>query len=255
MSENVLTSLEGGVLTVRMQRPEKKNALTAAMYTALAGAIDQAADDRTVRVVVIAGVEGAFTAGNDLDDFLNHPPRDADAPVHRFVTALATTEVPLVAAVDGLAVGIGTTLLLHCEQVLATERSRFSLPFVNLGLVPENGSSMLLAQSCGYRKAAELLMLGEPFTAADALACGIVSRLVPSAELDSEAQALACKLAAKPRGALRATKRLMRRPAEPLDVRIAAESKQFALFLDSPEAKEAFTAFLEKRAPDFTQFD
>ncbi|MDX1379608.1 MAG: enoyl-CoA hydratase [Xanthomonadales bacterium] len=254
MSEHILTHLEDGILTLRMQRPEKKNALTGAMYASLAEAIGGDAGERGVRVVVIAGVEGAFTAGNDLEDFLNNPPRDAEAPVNRFITALATTDLPLVAAVDGLAVGIGTTLLLHCEQVLATGRSRFSLPFVNLGLVPENGSSLLLVQSCGYRKAAELLMLGEPFSAADALDCGIVSRLVEPAELESEARALARKLAARPRDALRATKRLMRRPAEPLAARIEAESKLFAQFLGSPEAKEAFTAFLEKRPPDFSRF-
>jgi len=249
MSEHVVTRLEDGVLTLRMQRPEKKNALTAAMCATLAEALEGAADERAVRVVVIAGVEGAFTAGNDLDDFLNNPPRDAEAPVNRFINALVTTELPLVAAVDGLAVGIGTTLLLHCEQVLATERSRFSMPFVNLGLVPENGSSLLLVRACGYHKAAELLMLGEPFTANDALDCGIVSRLVSPADLESEAQALARKLAAKPRDALRATKRLMRRPSEPLGARIEIESRLFAQFLGSPEAKEAFTAFLEKRPP------
>lgn len=255
MSEHVMTCLEEGVLSIRLQRPEKKNALTADMYAALADAIGQAGVDPAVRVVLVGGVEGIFTAGNDLEDFLRHPPRDEQAPVHRFISALAATDLPLVAAVDGAAVGIGTTLLLHCDQVFASDRARFSLPFVNLGLVPEAGSSLLLAQACGYRKAAELLMLGEPFGAADALEYGIVSRVLPAAELDDAALAAARKLAAKPRGALRATKRLLRRPAEPLADRLHAEARVFGQCLESPEAREAFSAFLEKRQPDFSQFD
>lgn len=255
MSDNVLTRLEDGVLTVLLQRPEKKNALTAEMYAALADAVEGAGEERAVRAVVIGGGEGVFTAGNDLEDFLHNPPREPDAPVHRFMMALAATDIPLVAAVDGIAVGIGTTMLLHCDCVLASERARFSLPFVNLGLVPEAGSSMLLVQCCGYRKAAELLMLGEPFAADRALECGIVTRVVPVGDLADEARAVARQLAAKPREALRATKRLMRRPAESLAARIQREAEDFARFLASPEAQEAFTAFIEKRAPDFSKFE
>lgn len=255
MSEQVRIDLEEGVLSVSLQREEKKNALTADMYSALAGAIEDAGRDPAVRVFLLSGSGGAFTAGNDLQDFLHNPPRDADAPVHCFISALAATDLPLVAAVDGIAVGIGTTMLLHFDQVLASDRARFSLPFVNLALPPEAGSSMLLVEACGYRKAAELLMLGEVFDAAEAQACGIVSRVVPAADLAAEALAIARQLAAKPRAALRATKRLMRRPKEPLTDRVRAESEIFAQCLQSPAAKEAFAAFLEKRSPDFSRFD
>jgi enoyl-CoA hydratase/carnithine racemase len=255
MSEQVTARTEDGVLCISMQRAEKKNALTAEMYAALANTLERAAQDPAVRVALISGAEGVFTAGNDLEDFLRNPPLDEMAPVHRFISLLATTDLPLVAAVDGAAVGIGTTMLLHCELVFASERARFMLPFVNLGLVPEAGSSMLLAEGCGYRKAAELLMLGDAIGADEALACGIVSRIVASADLHPTALAAAQKLAAKPRAALRATKRLMRRPKEPLEQRLRAESRVFAACLQSAEAKEAFNAFLGKRAPDFSRFD
>lgn len=255
MTEHVTTRIEDGVLCISLQRVEKKNALTSQMYAALADTLQRAASDRAVRVALIAGAEGVFTAGNDLEDFLRNPPLDEQAPVHRFISLLATTDLPLVAAVDGAAVGIGTTMLLHCEQVFASERARFILPFVNLGLVPEAGSSMLLVESCGYRKAAELLMLGEAIDAAEALACGIVSRIVPAAELYATALSAARQLAAKPRAALRATKRLMRRPREPLEQRLQAENRIFAECLESAEAREAFSAFLEKRVPDFSRFD
>ena len=255
MTDHVLTGLDGGVLTVRLNRPEKKNALTADMYAAMADALDRAGSDRNVKTVLFCGAGGVFTAGNDLGDFLNDPPTDPDAPVHRFVEAMVTTDVPIVAAVDGVAVGIGTTMLLHFEQVFATERCRFSLPFINLALVPEAGSSLLLAEACGYRNAAELLMLGEPFNGVQAKHYGIVSHLCEPADLESRATELARKLAAKPRDALRATKRLMRRPGEPLSRRIEMEMQQFAEMLAAPAAKEAFTAFLEKREPDFEPYN
>ncbi|MGD8578401.1 MAG: enoyl-CoA hydratase [Lysobacterales bacterium] len=255
MNALVETELERGVLTVRLNRPEKKNALTGEMYTALADAIDRGARDRAVRVLLVTGTAGVFTAGNDIADFLTPPDPGEERPVNRFLLALARTEVPLVAAVDGMAVGVGTTMLLHFDQVFATERARFSLPFINLGLVPEAGSSMLLVETCGYRKAAELLMLGESFSAQEAQRYGIVNRLYSEASLLGEATAAARALAAKPRSALRATKRLMRRPSEPLETRIHEESLKFFEALQSPEAREALKAFLEKREPDFTQFD
>lgn len=168
---------------------------------------------------------------------------------------MAATDVPIVAAVDGVAVGIGTTMLLHFDQVFATRNARFSLPFINLALVPEAGSSMLLVEACGYRKAAELLMLGEPFTAQQALEYGIVSQLCEPDELMARTLEAAHRLAAKPKDALRATKRLLRRPREPLAQRVQAEGELFSRGLESPAAKEAMNAFFEKRAPDFEQFD
>ena len=255
MTEHVLTELDGGVLTIRMNRPEKKNALTADMYAVMADAFERARSDRAVKVLLVTGSDGVFTAGNDLHDFQDNPPLSAQAPVHRFIANMSSTDVPVVAAVDGVAVGIGTTMLLHFDQVFATGRARFMLPFINLGLVPEAGSSMQLVEVCGYRKAAELLMLGEAFTCQEAMDCGIVSKICEHQELMELALGTAHELAAKPRDALRATKRLMRRPAEPMEQRLAAEMGLFAKALESAEAREAFSAFLEKRSPDFRQFD
>jgi enoyl-CoA hydratase/carnithine racemase len=255
MAEQVMTELDQGVLIVRMNRPQKKNALTGAMYGAMADAIDRAQGDRSIRVVLFTGTAGDFTAGNDLNDFLHNPPDRPDSPVNRFIAGMAATDVPLMAAVDGLAVGIGTTMLLHFDYVLATGRARFILPFIDLGLVPEAGSSYLLARTCGHKKAAEALMLGEPFDADQALDCGIVSRLCGAQELMNEALAVARKLAVKPADALRATKRLMRRPPEPLAERIQAEGEAFFRCLASPVAREAMTAIMEKRKPDFSRFD
>jgi enoyl-CoA hydratase/carnithine racemase len=254
MTDLVLCELDQGVLTVRINRVEKKNALTTEMYEVMADAVERAGNDGAIRVLLFTGSGGVFTAGNDLVDFLQNPPSGPRSPVYRFIDGLLTTDVPVVAAVDGFAVGIGTTMLLHCEQVFATARAKFSLPFINLGILPEAGSSMLLAENCGYQKAAELLMLGEPFNGEEALRVGIVSHLSEPEELMEDALATARKLAAKPRDALRTTKRLMRRPKEPLDVRVQRENELFAKFLASPEAREAMAAFLEKRKPDFEQF-
>jgi enoyl-CoA hydratase/carnithine racemase len=255
MNEFVLTEQDQGVLIIRLNRAEKKNALTGAMYTVMADAIEQAQQDTGIKVLLYRGSEGVFTAGNDLHDFLENPPAGPDSPVNRFIANMAATDVPIVAAVDGVAVGIGTTMLLHFDQVFATRNARFSLPFINLALVPEAGSSMLLVEACGYRKAAELLMLGEPFTAQQALEYGIVSQLCEPDELMGRALEAAHKLAAKPKDALRATKRLLRRPREPLAQRVQAEGELFSRGLESPAAKEAMNAFFEKRAPDFEQFD
>jgi len=255
MTNNVATTLDNGVLIVSLQRPEKKNALTPKMYSALADAIVWAERDRSIKVILFTGSEDSFTAGNDLGDFLDNPPHQNDRPVDRFISHITTTDVPLMAAVNGLAVGIGTTMLLHFDQVLASHDARFSLPFINLALVPEAGSSAQLVSICGYQKAAELLMLGEPFSAGMALEYGIVSRLCSQEELMDEAMAIAGKLASKPGAALRATKRLMRRPPEALLQRVQAEGEIFTECLASPAAKEAMTAFVEKRPPDFKQFD
>lgn len=255
MTDRITADLDGGILLVRLNRAEKKNALTNGMYSAMADAIERADRDPDIRVVVFAGSGDVFTAGNDLGDFLENPPHKAESPVNRFIAGLVNTDVPLVAAVDGFAVGIGTTMLLHFDQVFATARARFSLPFVNLGLVPEAGSSMLLAEACGYRKAADLLMLGEPFSGTEALEYGIVSRLSEPAELLDEALSMASRLAAKPRDALRSIKRLMRRPTEPLPERVRAEGELFSESLDSPAAREIMAAFMEKRAPDTSKFN
>lgn len=255
MTSHVLTEVDSGVLIVRFNRAEKKNALTSEMYTAMADAIDRAESDRAVKVVLFTGSEGVYTAGNDLGDFLSNPAGGADRPVNRFIAKMAATDIPLMAAVDGLAVGIGTTMLLHFDQVFASENARFSMPFINLALVPEAGSSMQLVEACGYKKAAELLMLGDPFDAGQALEYGIVSVVCPADRLMEQAMTMAHKLASKPRDALLATKRLMRRPKEPVLQRIQAESDQFFERLTSPAAVEAISAFMEKRTADFSKFD
>lgn len=255
MAETILEEFDSGVLTVRFNRPDKKNALTPEMYAVMADAIERAEQEQDVRVVMFAGNGGVFTAGNDLADFLTNQTNDPDRPVNRFIHNMSTTDVPLLAAVDGLAIGIGTTMLLHFDQVFATGRSRFSLPFINLGVVPEAGSSQQLVAACGYQKAAELLMLGEPFDAETARDYGIVSRLCAEDELMSEALDFARRLALKPQRALRATKRLMRRPAEPLADRVEAEGELFFQCLRSPAAREIISAFIEKRTPDTSKFD
>jgi enoyl-CoA hydratase/carnithine racemase len=255
MTDKVLIERDGGVLIVAFNRPEKKNALTPDMYAAMTGAIERAEQESAIRVVLFRGSHGIFTAGNDMADFLAGQDNDPDRPVNRFIGKMTTTDIPLMAAVDGLAIGIGTTMLLHFERVFATERSRFSLPFINLGVVPEAGSSQQLVAICGYQKAAELLMLGEMFSASDALECGIVSRLCPEHELMTEALDFARRLADKPRDALRATKRLMRRAPEPLIERVRAEGDVFFHCLKSPAAREIMSAFVEKRSPDRSKFD
>lgn len=255
MTDLILTEQDQGVLIIRLNRAAKKNALTGAMYTVMADAIERAQQDPEIKVLLYSGCEGVFTAGNDLHDFLENPPAGPDSPVNRFIANMVATDVPIVAAVDGVAVGIGTTMLLHFDWVFATRNARFSLPFINLALVPEAGSSMLLVEACGYRKAAELLMLGEPFTAQQALEYGIVSQLCEPDELMGLALQAAHKLASKPRAALRATKRLLRRPREPLAQRVQAEGELFSRGLESPAAQEAMIAFFEKRTPDFEQFD
>jgi len=255
LSEHVITEFDRGVLLVRFNRAEKKNALTSEMYSALADAIEQANEDKAIKVVLFTGSEGVFTAGNDVADFLEGPPAGSGSPVFRFIDRMVRTDVPLMAAVDGFAVGIGTTMLLHFDQVFASEDATFSLPFINLALLPEAGSSQLLVEACGYKKAAGLLMLGAPFSARDALDCGIISHVSRKEDLMDDAMSMARKLAAKPGSALRATKRLMRRTREPLDERVRAEGELFAQQLQSDAAREALSAFMEKRAPDFSKFD
>ena len=251
----ILTEYEGGVLRIQFNRAEKKNAITAAMYQALAHALRHAERESAVRVALIHGAPEVFTAGNDLQDFLASPPLSTDAPVFQFLRAIHEFPKPLVAAVSGLAVGVGTTMLLHCDFVYCAPGTRFSMPFVNLGLCPEAGSSFLLPRLAGYQRAAELLMLGEPFAAETAKEIGLVNAIVPAEALVATATATAGKLASKPAAGLRETKMLMKQGLHDAVKRaMSDESEAFRERLESPEAKEAFTAFLEKRQPDFSKF-
>ena len=251
---DILTSSDAGVMTITLNRVEKKNAITSAMYTAMADALQSAADDTDIRVIVFQGQETFFCAGNDIGDFLNHPPTAEDSPVYRFLKTISTFPKPLVAAVCGVAVGVGTTLLLHCELVYAGDNAAFSLPFANLGLCPEAASSLLAPQMFGYHRAAEVLLLGEPFKADAALAMGLVNRVVPAAEANAMAQAQARKLATKPMSSLLEIKRLMKKgQAANVAQQMADEGVSFARMLQEPAAKEAFTAFMEKRKSDFSK--
>lgn len=251
---DILTHVEAGVMTLTLNRVDKKNSLTAAMYGALADALARAEADPAIRVVVFQGHETVFSAGNDIGDFLNQPPATQDSPVYRFLRGIAGFPKPLVAAVCGPAVGVGTTLLFHCDLVYAGDNAAFSMPFVNLGLCPEAGSSLLVPQMFGYHRAAEALLLGEPFFAEAALEVGLVNRVVPPSEATVAAQAAARKLAAKPLGALIETKRLMKKgQAAVVAAQMAEEGASFGRMLREPAAREAFGAFMEKRKPDFSK--
>ncbi len=253
-TQDILAHTENNVMTITLNRVEKKNSITSAMYAAMADALEAASADAGVRAVVIQGHESIFSAGNDIGDFLNAPPATADAPVFRFLRGISSFPKPLVAAVCGPAVGIGTTLLLHCDLVYAGDNAAFSLPFVNLGLCPEAGSSLLVPQLMGNARAAEALLLGEPFTAESALEMGLINRIVPPLEANALAQRQAQKLAAKPLSALVETKRLMKKSqAGVVAERIAEEAVSFGRMLREPAAREAFSAFMEKRKPDFTK--
>ena len=253
-TQDILIHTEAGVCTITFNRVEKKNSLTQAMYATLADTLGQVEADATTRVVVFQGDPAIFSAGNDIGDFLNAPPATQESPVFRFLRALAGFSKPIVAAVCGPAVGIGTTLLLHCDLVYAGDNAAFSLPFVNLGLCPEAASSLLLPQMLGYHRAAEAMLLGEPFLAEAALEVGLVNRVVPPSECNALAQAQARKLAAKPLSALIETKRLMKAGQSGLvRERMAEEGASFGRLMGGPAAKEAFTAFMEKRKPDFSQ--
>ena len=249
-----LQHLDQGVMTLTFNRVEKKNSFTVAMYTQLAQWLAQFAQDDAVRVVVIQGHETVFSAGNDIADFLDNPPTDAEAPVFQFLRQISTFPKPLLAAVAGPAVGVGTTLLLHCDLVYAGDNAVFSVPFVNLGVCPEAASSLLLPKMLGYHRAAEALLLGEPFMAEAALEVGLVNRVLPPTEVSGYAQAQARKLAAKPQSALIETKRLMKAAsAAHVQAQMLQEAASFGRMLSEPAAREAFTAFMEKRRPDFSQ--
>lgn len=252
---DILTHAESGVLTITLNRVPKKNSITSAMYTAMSDALEAAQSDPLVRVAVIQGHETIFSAGNDIGDFLNMsaPSATTESPVVRFLRVISSFSKPLIGAVCGAAVGVGTTLLLHCDLVYAGDNAAFSLPFVNLGLCPEAGSSYLLPRLMGHQRAAEALLLGDPFTAETALEVGLINRIVPPAEVHALAHRQAQRLAAKPLGALVASKRLMKQEqAAPVAARMDEEITLFGRMLGEPAAREALTAFMENRRPDFS---
>jgi enoyl-CoA hydratase/carnithine racemase len=250
---DILTHTDAGVMTITFNRLDKKNSITSTMYAAMADAVAQAATDPAVRVVLFQGHESIFSAGNDIGDFLNQPPSTQESPVFRFLRGIATFEKPLLAAVAGPAVGIGTTMLFHCDLVYAGDNAAFSMPFVNLGLCPEAASSLLVPKMFGYHRAAEALLMGEPFFAEAAQEVGLVNRVVPPTEVNGYAQAQARKLAAKPLSSLIATKRLMKGDTQAVLQKMDEEGQSFGRMLREPAAKEAFGAFMEKRKPDFSK--
>ncbi len=255
LTTDLLLDTADGVTTLTIHRVAKKNSFTTAMYADMADVLEQAQVDASVRVLVIQGHETIFSAGNDIADFLQTPPSTLDAPVFRFMRAISSFSKPIVAAVCGPAVGIGTTLLFHCDLVYAGDNAAFSMPFVNLGVCPEAASSLLAPQRMGYGRAAEALLLGEPFLAEAALEMGLVSRIVPPTEANALAQRQAQKLAAKPMASVLASKRLMKQgQADLVAQRMAEEGTLFGQMLTEPAAREAFSAFMEKRKPNFSAF-
>lgn len=253
MTDAVVTTRRGAVLELRLNRPEKKNALTRAMYDAMADGFAAADTDPAIRVVLLTGTGDSFTSGNDIQDFQARSGSGADSAASRFLPTLSTMQTPLVAAVNGAAVGVGTTMLAHCDLIVAARSARFVMPFTRLGLVPEAGSSLLFPGLLGVQRASALLLLGEPMDAATALQWGFVNQVVDDADLLDTARALADRLAALPPEAVRLTKRLIRHGTPDLAGRIEEELRLFRERLASPEAREAFAAFMEKRAPDFSR--
>ncbi len=253
---SIRTATLNGVATIEMARPEKKNALTVEMYQAMADAVNAAAEDAKVRALLITGQPGIFTSGNDLQDFLNRPRPDIDAsPTFAFMRALIGCDKPVVAAVTGAAIGIGVTMLLHCDLVYVADDARLAMPFTSLGLVPEFASSLVVPQLMGGRRAAEKMLLGDPFTAEQAVECGIANAVLPAGEVAAHARRMAERFNALPPGAVQEAKHLLREPqrAALLDA-VRREGAAFTQRLSSAEAREAMQAVLEKRRPDFSKF-
>ncbi len=251
---DILTNKDKGILRIEFNRPEKKNSITSAMYQALADAIADGESDANIRVLLICGKPEIFTAGNDLEDFLNVKEHLEDRPVAQFMRNLSGASKPVLAAVAGAAIGIGTTLLLHCDMIFAAQSAKFSMPFAKLGLCPEFASSLILPRIIGYQRAAELLFLGESLPAIEARELGLVNRVVPDEELMPFALSQAAKLVSLPPSSLRTTKRLMKRHGhDALIAQMNEENKFFGAMLQEPAAKEAFAAFFERRAPDFSK--
>lgn len=253
---DIQTSLNDGLYTITINRPARKNSFTNAMYTAIGDAFQEAMHHAGVKVILLKGHEGCFSAGNDLGDFLNDPPRDLNAPVFRFLRLISVCHKPVVAQVEGVAVGIGTTMLLHCDLVYASTTAKFSLPFTKLGLCPEAASSLLLPRLAGYQKAAELLLLGDMFSAQKASECGIVSDVLEPEKLQAHVDAQVAKLLALPVPSLQITKRFMKSDTRQAVMdKLAEEGHVFIDLIPEPQAQEAFKAFGEKRAPNFRQFE
>jgi enoyl-CoA hydratase/carnithine racemase len=251
---DIITGRSEAILRIQLNRPAAKNAMTSAMYITLAELFDSAAKDDEIRVVLWHGAGDSFCAGNDIGDFIKHPPGAGESPQSLLMKALIDFDKPIVAAVHGAAIGGGTTMLTHCDFVYAGESAKFQMPFINLALVPEFGSSCTVPARIGYLRAAELILLGTPFDANRAAELGLVTRVVPDQNLLATASETAQKLADKPPAALRACKRLMKRSTrEQLEQAVRLENEEFSERVRSPEAKEAFTAFLEKRRPVFTR--
>jgi enoyl-CoA hydratase/carnithine racemase len=251
---DIITERTGAILRVQLNRPAQKNAMTSSMYTSLADILNEADKDDAVRVVLWHGAGSAFCAGNDVVDFLKNPPRPGAFPQGSLMEAFIRFEKPIVAAVHGAAIGGGTTMLTHCDFVYAGESAKFQLPFINLALVPEFGSSFSIPARVGHLRAADLFLLGEPFAAPRAAELGLVTRVVPDSDLLATATATAQKLAAKPSGALLASKRLIKQASiGQLKEAIKSESQEFMDRVSSADSKEAFSAFLEKRPPNFTK--
>jgi enoyl-CoA hydratase/carnithine racemase len=251
---DIISERSGSILRVELNRPERKNAMTSAMYITLADLLNDAAKDDQIRVVLWHGAGDSFSAGNDIQDFLKNPPGAGESPQARLIEALINFDKPIVAAVQGAAIGGGTTMLTHCDFVIAGESAKFQMPFVNLALVPEFGSSCTVPARIGYLRAAELILLGSRFDAKRAAELGLVTRVVPDHELLATATDTARKLAEKAPAALQACKRLMRTSThDQLERAVKLENEEFSARVRSAEAKEAFTAFLEKRPPNFTR--
>ena len=251
---DIVTEHAGSILRIQLNRPTKRNAMTSAMYVALSDILKKATKDERTRVALWHGAGDSFCAGNDIEDFLKNPPGPGESPQAQLMNALIDFDKPLIAAVQGAAIGGGTTMLLHCDFVYAGESAKFQMPFINLALVPEFGSSSIVPARIGHLCAAELILLGSPYDAKRAAELGLVTQIVPDQDLLSIATATAQKLAAKPAGALQASKRLIKPPfRQQIAAAMKAENEEFSAQVRSADAKEALTAFLEKRKPDFTR--
>jgi enoyl-CoA hydratase/carnithine racemase len=252
--DEIVTEHAGGVLRVQLNRPAKRNAMTSAMYLSLASIFGAAANDETTRVVLWHGAGDSFCAGNDIEDFLKNPPGPGESPQARLMKALVDFDKPVVAAVHGAAIGGGTTMLTHCDFVYASESTHFQMPFINLAVVPEFGSSCSVPARIGHLRAAELILLGIPFDGRRAAELGLVTLVLSDKDVLARATETAGKLAAKPASALQASKRLMKLPfREQIKAAMKAENEEFSAQVRSEDAKEAFTAFLEKRKPNFAR--
>jgi enoyl-CoA hydratase/carnithine racemase len=252
--DEIVTENAGGILRVQFNRPTKRNAMTSAMYVALAGIINEAASNENTRVVLWHGAGDSFCAGNDIEDFLKNPPGPGESPQAGLMKAFVSFDKPLVTAVHGAAIGGGTTMLTHCDFVYAGESAKFQMPFINLAVVPEFGSSCSVPARIGHLRAAELILLGVPFDARRAAELGLVTEVVSDTDVLAKATETARKLAAKPAAALQASKRLMKQPfLEQIEAAMKAENEEFSVQVRSEDAREALTAFLEKRKPDSTR--